>query len=48
MRPYFTTILRPDDVDVENALRMVQAEVPDYDIRVLNWHGPERDYSPPD
>ncbi len=48
MRPYFTPILLPDKVDVETALRMVQAEFPDYDIRVLNGHRPKRDYSPPD
>ncbi len=48
MRSYFTTVPLPDEVDVEIALRMVQAEFPDYDIRVLNWDRPKRDYSPPD
>ncbi len=45
--PYFTTIPLPRDVDVETALRVVQAEFPDYDIRVLNWDRPKLDYGPP-
>ncbi len=36
------------ELDVETALRIVQAELPDYDILVLNGHRPKRDYSPPD
>ncbi len=40
-----TRLLR--ELDVETALRIVQAELPDYDIRVLNWHRPKRDYAPP-
>ncbi len=36
-----TGILR--ELDVETALQIVQAELPDYDIRVLNWHRPKRD-----
>jgi len=34
-------------VDVETALQTVRAEFPGYDIRVLNWYRPKRDYSPP-
>jgi len=34
-------------VDVEAALRIVQAELPGYEIRVLNWYRPKREYSPP-
>ncbi len=48
MRSHFTAINLPYDVDVETALRVVQAELPDYDIRVLNWDRPKRDYSPLD
>ena len=40
-----TPLLR--DVDVETALQTVQAELPGYDIRVLNWYRPKRDYSTP-
>ena len=40
-----TRLLR--DVGVETALQTVQAELPEYDIRVLNWYRPKRDYSPP-
>ncbi len=47
VRSHFSAIKIPYDVDVETALRMVQAEFPDYDIRVLNWDRPKRDYSPP-
>jgi hypothetical protein len=35
-RPYFTATEFPRDMDGETALRMVQAEFPDYDIRVMN------------
>ena len=35
------------EVDVETALQTVRAEFPGYDIRVLNWYRPKRDYSPP-
>jgi hypothetical protein len=48
VRSHFTAIKLPYDVDVETALRMVQAEFPDYDIRVLKWHLHELDYAPPD
>ncbi len=48
VRSHFTAIKLPYDVDAETALRMVQAEFPDYDIRVLNGHRPKRDCSPPD
>jgi len=41
-----TSTLVPREVDVETALQMVQAELPGYDIRVLNWHRPKRDYAP--
>jgi hypothetical protein len=41
-----TRLLR--ELDVETALRIVQAELPDYDTQVLNWHRPKRDYPPPD
>jgi hypothetical protein len=41
-----TPLLR--EVDVETPLQTVQAELPAYDIRVLNWHRPKRDYTPPD
>lgn len=40
-----TRLLR--DVDVETALQAVRVELPGYDIRVLNWYRPKRDYSPP-
>ena len=40
-----TPLLR--DVDVATALRTVQGELPGYDIRVLNWYRPKRDYTPP-
>ncbi len=36
-RPYFTATQIPRDVDGETALRMVQAEFPEYATRVLNW-----------
>jgi hypothetical protein len=48
VRSHFTAIKLPHDVDVETALRVVQAEFPDYDIRVLNWDRPKLDYAPPD
>ncbi len=47
VRPYPTVPL-PDDVDVETALRRVQAEFPEYDFRLLTWQHPNRDYTPPD
>ncbi len=47
VRSHLTAIKLPYDVDVQTALRMVQAELPDYDIRVLNWHCPTLDYAPP-
>ncbi len=47
VRSHFTAIKLPHDVDVETALRVVQAEFPDYDIRVLNWDRPKLDYAPP-
>jgi hypothetical protein len=47
-RPYFTATRISRDADVETALRMVQAEFPDYDIRVLNWDPPKLDNAPPD
>ncbi len=31
------------EVDVETALQIVQAELPEYEIRVMNWHRPKRD-----
>lgn len=40
-----TPLLR--EVDVEMALQTMQAELPGYEIRILNWHRPKRDYSPP-
>lgn len=39
-----TQILR--EVDVETALQIVRAELPEYEIRVLNWYRPKRDYAP--
>ncbi len=48
VRPYFTAILLPHDVDVETAHQIVQAEFPDYDIRTLTWHHRKLDYPPPD
>ena len=39
--------LLPRDVNVETALQAVRAELPDYDIRVLNWNRPQRDSSLP-
>ncbi len=36
------------EVDVETALQIVQAELPEYEIRVMNWYRPKRDYPPPD
>jgi len=41
-----TPLLR--DVDVETALQKIRAQFPGYDIRVMSWHRPKRDYSPPD
>lgn len=41
------TELEERDLLVE-ALRIVQVEFPDYDIRVLNWQRAELDYAPPD
>ena len=35
------------NVDVETAPQAVRVELPGYDIRVLNWYRPKRDYSPP-
>lgn len=40
-----TPVLR--EVAVETALPIVQAELPGYEVRILNWHRPKRDYSPP-
>ncbi len=40
-----TRVLR--ETDVEIALQIVQAELPEYEIRVLNWYRPKRDYPPP-
>ena len=31
------------DVDVETALRLVQAQNPVAEVRILNWHRPKRD-----
>ncbi len=45
-RPTSTRLLR--ELDSETALRIVQVELPDYDILVLNGHRPKRDSSPPD
>lgn len=45
-RPYFTATQISRDVDGETALRIVQAELPDYDIRVMNWQRPKRDNTP--
>ncbi len=36
------------EVEVETALQIVQAELPEYEIRVMNWYRPKRDYSPAD
>jgi hypothetical protein len=33
----------PRDVDVEEALRAVEGQHPDADVRILNWHRPKRD-----
>jgi hypothetical protein len=33
----------PRDVDVEKALRLVQAQHPASEVRILNWHRPKRD-----
>jgi len=33
----------PREVDVEMALRRVQAQHPNADVRILNWHRPKRD-----
>ncbi len=43
-RSYITATQVPRDVDMETALQMVQAELPEYDIRVLNWQRPKRDH----
>ncbi len=48
VRSHFTAIELPYDVDVDTALRLVQAEFPEYDIRVLNWDRPKLDYASPD
>ena len=48
VRSHFTPILLPRDVDVETALRRVQAEFREYDIRVLSWQHPKRDYTQPE
>jgi len=42
-RSYITATQVPRDVDVETALRMVQDEFPEYDIRVLNGYRLKRD-----
>jgi hypothetical protein len=47
VRPRFIPTLLSRDVDVETALQTVRAELPDYDIRILNWHHPAGDPSPP-
>jgi hypothetical protein len=47
VRSHFTAIKLPYDVDVDTALRIVQAEFPNYDICVLNWDRPKLDYGPP-
>jgi hypothetical protein len=31
------------DVDVEAALRLVQVQHPESEVRILNWHRPKRD-----
>ena len=31
------------DVDVETVLNTLQAEMPDYHIRLASWHRPKRD-----
>jgi len=36
----------PREVDVATALQRVQSELPGYNILVLNWHRPKRDYAP--
>lgn len=41
-----TAILLLREVDVEAALQRVQAALPAYDIRVLNWQRPELDHPP--
>jgi len=33
----------PREVEVEAALRTVQGQHPDAEIRILNWHRPKRD-----
>ncbi len=33
----------PRDVDIESALRRVQAQYHDREVRILNWHRPKRD-----
>ena len=33
----------PRDVEVETALRTIQAQHPDAEVRILNWHRPKRD-----
>jgi hypothetical protein len=47
VRSQFIPTLLPRDVNVETALQTVRAELPDYDVHVLNWHRPPRDSSPP-
>jgi len=38
----------PRDVDVETALQKMQAQFPEFETRMMSWHRPKRDYSPPD
>ena len=33
----------PREMEVEAALRTVQAQYPDADVRILNWHRQKRD-----
>jgi hypothetical protein len=33
----------PREVEVEQALRTVQAQHPDAEVRILNWHRPKRE-----
>jgi hypothetical protein len=33
----------PRNVEVESALRLVQAEHPGQEVRIMNWHRPKRD-----
>lgn len=46
-RPYRPTATAlPRDVEVEDALAKVQSQLPEDEIRVLNWHRPKRGYAP--